>query len=932
MFGNGYTEKLLLEFKELMDKHHISFWLECSTLLGPYRNKKLIDKDDLDVGLLYTDYWKVRKIIDESEWKYKHIWRNELAIYKTEKCHIDLFFFEEIDNKLQTCAHLGNSAQGGINIESAIHYNKDLILPFKELAFLGTKFNIPGKIEEYLVAHYGETWRTPDKKWWHGKHPSLNSEHRTIAIIITTFLRDAKLIKEIDSILNYCHRDKMFRPWIRLYIGEQGHIFPEKEEFYNKLKEKGHKIFKLPFNCGLSYARNFLVKQVTEPYVLIIDDDFEFTEETNLGHFINILLTKEDIGIVGGELAGRSNYDYKLILNEYPRTYNHLCYIKLERNPQYSISSARQKPITFYYTDSVLNFFLAKRQIFNDIEWDNELKLAEHTDFFLRLKTTKWKVVFSSNVKVNHQSGRNSNEYSSYRSTKEGKNCQEGRKKYRRKWNLDNNPPIKIHGKEIENFYIKPNNRYQIVQIARIPCANSGYELSKLINKYSYRYTSRYILGREYSKGCERIPYRQFPYDLFWEENHEECITVLKNADIIHIHHDTWDEILPYLTGKYIVSTLYNLTNALKYRVDDYNKRYLNKLVDISNIITISDQPLQRIMFDNISKTRVPLIKFLFNENTEKNNKTPIIIFAPTNRNSTGIGSKRYYEVLNIIKKLKDEGLKFEFDLIEGVPYEENLERKRKADIVIDDIDDNYSKFHNTSIEGACFGAIALTNYRENDYPFIKTTIKTLEHILRFFIINPNKLKEEQRKIVEWRKNIYTPQNLLRKYEEIYGKLIDSTSTITPDKCTLHKVIKGEIIEQKKEVPKEQIIDHIDYSLTEQIFYEISTILGNNNTEYCLLKTTCLDAVRFGKIKINPNTLYLGVRYLSEEVIDDLRMNGFIYENQMAKKKGIIIYFDNYPKEVKSMGLYGKSRNVPYPVVRYLKNLYSNAWRIYKLE
>ena len=117
---------------------------------------------------------------------------------------------------------------------------------------------------------------------------------------------------------------------------------------------------------------------------------------------------------------------------------------------------------------------------------------------------------------------------------------------------------------------------------------------------------------------------------------------------------------------------------------------------------------------------------------------------------------------------MKNEGYKFEFDLIEGIPYEENLNRKRKADILIDDVDANFTKFHNSSLEAACFGAISLTNYSGEDYPFIKTDINTLKETLIYFFNNPEKLKEEQQKIVNWRKEKYTPTKLLEIYEDKY--------------------------------------------------------------------------------------------------------------------------------------------------------------------
>jgi len=314
------------------------------------------------------------------------------------------------------------------------------------------------------------------------------------------------------------------------------------------------------------------------------------------------------------------------------------------------------------------------------------------------------------------------------------------------------------------------NRKKLVVQLARIPCANSGYELSNLINTYSDKYQSRYVLFTEYSKENKNIPYRYFPYDLFWQENEQECLDVINSADIIHIHHDVlWnDKVINILKNKKVITTWYNLTNSLTYSKSNFNQRFFDNLDNITDIHTVIDQPLQKIMFDYIGKNYVPLIKYLFNEITKRINDIPLIIFAPTNREDNGIGTKKYNDVIKIINELKEKGYKFNFNLIEGVPYEENLERKRHCDILIDDVDPDYEKFHNSSLEAACFSAISLTNYTGIDYPFIKTNINNLKETLIKYISNIPLLREEQRKIVEWRKLNYTPKKLVKIYEDLY--------------------------------------------------------------------------------------------------------------------------------------------------------------------
>jgi len=324
-------------------------------------------------------------------------------------------------------------------------------------------------------------------------------------------------------------------------------------------------------------------------------------------------------------------------------------------------------------------------------------------------------------------------------------------------------------------------NKIKVVQLARIPCANSGLELSNFLNQYSNKYECRYILGSEYSKGSDLIPFRAFPTDLNWKSQKEECLKVISEADIIHVHHDWFfEEVAHLLVGKKVIITLYNLSNALQYENNDFNRKYIARMKKYATVITVVDQPLQKKMFSDISTLTVPLVKNLYNKVTKKINDIPHIVFAPTNRDTTGIGKKMYYEVMEIIEYLKKK-YKFTFDLIEGVPYEENLTRKRKADIIIDDVDPDYEKFHNTSLEAAFFGAVALTNYSSKEYPFFQTDIKELELNLRAFLSHPDMLKMEKKYLSDWVKKDYTPEKLLKIYDDVYSMKESNVQISFPD-------------------------------------------------------------------------------------------------------------------------------------------------------
>jgi len=895
--------KLLLKVRELLISNNIEYWLEYGTLLGAIREKNFLvhDNNDIDIGLNQKNYWKVRELLDNhNTLKCKRLWRTEITIHESDDVHLDLFFFTEKNNMMYTSAFLGNKIQGGINIESGMKYLKENIYPLKNINVFHHRFSVPNNSEAHCEENYGENWKIPDKVWTHTKHHAFDTNHRTIGILIPTFLRDDKMMKSVNSILKYTDKNDMFRKWIRLYIADQGHNewSQEKTNFYKKLEQDGHKIFKTPFNSGLSYNRNFLVKQSDEPYLMIIDDDFDFTEKTDLTALIEILNHKEENGIVGGNISNRSPYHADFVFENID---NMLHLFRIQKmNPQQTVISKNfyeqaSKEYNYYYTDIVLNFFLAKREVLEDIPLDNNLKTTEHTDHFLRIKKdSQWKVCYYPETTCCHIIGKNSDEYENFRQNVDYT------KMFLKKWRFGNKRCIhRIVETDIKNVTYDTieslNRKLKIVQIARIPCANSGFELSKLINTYSNNYESRYILGGEYSQKISTIPYRKFPYDLLWGESKDECIKIIQEADIIHIHHDSWKEIEPYLEGKKVISTVYNLTNSLQYKDSEFNRNYLNKLKSFG-LMTVADQPLQKLMFNDISNIHVPLVKMLFGLSFFSPLIEPITIgFSPTNHENVGIGSKRYDDVMEIIYKLKAK-YSFGFKLIEGMPYKENLKEKAKCDILIDDVDDKYEKAHNTTIESALLNAVPLTNYIGKWFPAIKTDINTLYSSLEDFLIHPEKIDEYRKNILKkWRLEVYTPYNLLSVYEEVYNNLSKKDKFIN---------ITG------------------GYSSAKEEFILLDSYFNQNKLEYCLIKSSCLDAVRYGELKIEPNDLYLAVKNikLAEQIIKELGLKLKVHLS------------DDFPGKIKQMGFFGRARNIPYPVVSYLMNKFGKNWQGFGLD
>lgn len=231
---------------------------------------------------------------------------------------------------------------------------------------------------------------------------------KEVAVGIKTFLREELLFKTLDAI------EKHFPLSYRLYIADDGKISDEKEYRYQKLEANGHVIIKLPFNCGISVGRNEIVKKVIEDYVLIMDDDIVVQDSKSIVNMKSVLDSSEDIGICSGMLFSK-NGDY--MANE--NYQKGLCF-EIDRGLLFRYPSMKKLHKTngslFVYADQVVNFFLAKKTVFDDIKWDNRIKVEwEHIDFFLRLKETKWKVAVCFNTKAIHMNQLDDQAYNYYR-------------------------------------------------------------------------------------------------------------------------------------------------------------------------------------------------------------------------------------------------------------------------------------------------------------------------------------------------------------------------------------------------------------------------------------------------------------------------------------------------------------------------------------
>jgi hypothetical protein len=195
-----------------------------------------------------------------------------------------------------------------------------------------------------------------------------------IAVLVTTFKRDKLLFDTIASIIEYWNDDYV------LLVGDQGELTDEKCVMFDKLSSLYNVHYcGLPYDCGLSFARNYLVKKAEFyecDYCLLLADSLQPTQVYDFEPIIKFLngnIRRGIVGFSGGKECIPWEYNMELIKNEY--------FLLKQPNKQ-SISDA----LEIFQCDLVKNIFLAKTKCLLANSWDEDLKMAEHEDFFWRLK------------------------------------------------------------------------------------------------------------------------------------------------------------------------------------------------------------------------------------------------------------------------------------------------------------------------------------------------------------------------------------------------------------------------------------------------------------------------------------------------------------------------------------------------------------------
>lgn len=232
-----------------------------------------------------------------------------------------------------------------------------------------------------------------------------------LTILIKTFERPDCLVRILTSIDKY-------QPGTPVIIADDS-ANSSRKKVLSRFSDMIVEFVDLPFDSGVSRGRNRLLDRVTTPYFVLCDDDLVFHNNTNLLLFRK-LLERHNLDILGGlwydvapDLVTFTRTLAKGVLSGAGRTVlekitptgrKHVFEGTMALHGDVLIcnSLAYSAPVTM--CDYTHNFFVARTKVVREVlgGWDENLKINEHLDFFIRAKNLGLRVATTHEVSAKH--------------------------------------------------------------------------------------------------------------------------------------------------------------------------------------------------------------------------------------------------------------------------------------------------------------------------------------------------------------------------------------------------------------------------------------------------------------------------------------------------------------------------------------------------
>jgi len=273
---------------------------------------------------------------------------------------------------------------------------------------------------------------------------------KDITAVIKTFMRPEKFKVCLDATIK-----TGINKIVVGYDGPDELLNIHKKIVEKQFKHANIKFCVYPFNIGISVVRNSLLQFVDTKYLLQLDDDVAIPR--NVLDVIPFLEEHDEIGAVGiGQLPLVKRclplieaFDIEIVNKYLFRTFDDGKYYEINNDLLF-----------MGYFDFIPNNAVFKRELFNNVKWDNNFVIwGDHVDFFLQAKyNTKWKFAVCMSLYSIHDAGGDTN----FKVYRYGIESIKAKHYLYKKWNIKgmipNNPvPYLLDGDYYFNSIIRQN-------------------------------------------------------------------------------------------------------------------------------------------------------------------------------------------------------------------------------------------------------------------------------------------------------------------------------------------------------------------------------------------------------------------------------------------------------------------------------------------
>lgn len=212
----------------------------------------------------------------------------------------------------------------------------------------------------------------------------------SVDFVVKTFLRPKALLRLLESI-------RRFYPLAHVTIADDGGLCTGDDSDSQACcaliaQNKRWTLHSLPFGAGVVTGRNQLIDVTKRPFVLILDDDFIVTEETDLRRLYHRLQQDEAVGVAAGTCMDWVGEARRM------RCSGGTLQIDGET---LQIDTQGWRDGAQGLRDYVPQFAIIRREVFDRVRWDGALG-GEHYDFCLQLQQSGWKVAQDPTVRIDH--------------------------------------------------------------------------------------------------------------------------------------------------------------------------------------------------------------------------------------------------------------------------------------------------------------------------------------------------------------------------------------------------------------------------------------------------------------------------------------------------------------------------------------------------